>query len=146
MFLQYFALPWVNFICHPKHQDQFGSHPCTHYSLNCSISSLNTATQQIINHLSSIGDSPHSVDGRLKAIFTKIKQKNSIFLPPLSAMIVPKQDLIWQHCFNFFFQTPPIPFIFTAIIKLIISSKNMPLVCQNSIYWLRNSRLKFWKN
>ena len=30
--------------------------------------------------------------------------------------------------------TAPIPFIFTVIVKLIISPKKMPLVCQNATY------------
>ena len=42
-------------------------------SLNWGISSLSTATQQTINHLSSIRDSPHSVEGLLETIFAKIK-------------------------------------------------------------------------
>ena len=43
---------------------------------------------RIMINLSSTGDSPHSVEGLLEAIFTKIKEKNSICLPPLVAMTV----------------------------------------------------------
>ena len=84
---------------------------------------------------SKYGDNPHSIEGLLEAIFAKIKQKKSIFLPLSSAMTVPKQDLICNIVSkNFPSKSQPIPFIFIAIIKLIFSSKNIPLVCQNCMY------------
>ena len=60
------------------------------------------------------------------------KTKNE-FLPPSSAMTA-QNEISFGNNVSIFFQTPPIPFIFTAIIKLIISSKKKPLVCQNYTY------------
>ena len=73
----------------------------TLYMPNClSVLALTTMNQMMIN-LFSTGDSPHFVEGLLEAIFTKIKQKKSIFLPPPLAMTVLKQDLVCNIVSNF---------------------------------------------